>query len=206
MSSESGSTRGDGHLQREKAADRPHSAGDLSREGFSREDFHYHLPDRLIAQKPPSERGSSRLLTIAGGELQHLSFADLPRLLKPDDLLVINDTRVIKARLAAFKDSGGKAEILLERIESQRVALCQVRVSKPLQPGRRLSVAAVDLKVLGRDGQFYLLEFSDPVLDVLEQHGSVPLPPYIQRPASAVDEERYQTVWSSVPGAVAALH
>jgi len=204
MSTESASTRGDGHLQREKGGDRSLSAGDPSRGSFSREDFSYHLPGELIAQKPLGERGSSRLLTIVGGGLQHLTFADLPRLLKPDDLLVVNDTRVIKARLAAIKDSGGQAEILLERIESERIALCQVRVSKPLQPGRRLSVAAVDLKVLGREGQFYRLEFPDPVLEVLEQHGSVPLPPYIERPASAVDEERYQTVWGSVPGAVAA--
>lgn len=178
---------------------------------FRREDFHYGLPGEAIAQHPSRERGASRLLALDGRGVAHLRFADLPGLLAPTDLLVVNDTRVVKARLAAEKDSGGRAEILLERVESECQALCQVRVSKPLKPGRRLLVAGgsadpapLMLEVLGREGQFYRLAFPAPVLDVLEKHGQVPLPPYIARPVETRDEERYQTVWSASPGAVAA--
>ena len=147
---------------------------------FRRDDFDYALPDELIAQHPPAERGGSRLLVVAEDGLQHLDFAELPGLLGAGDLLVVNDTRVIKGRLLAEKDSGGKAEILLERIESERVALCQVRVSKPLKAGRTLAVGGLTLTVRGREGPFYRLEFPESVLAILERHGKLPLPPLLR--------------------------
>jgi len=119
---------------------------------------------------------------------------------------VVNDTRVIRARLPAVKDSGGQAELLVERLfdDAPREALCQVRVSKPLKPGRYLDSPAGRLEVADRDGDFYRLRFPGPVLELLERHGEVPLPPYIERAPEAEDLERYQTVWSRAPGAVAA--
>ncbi len=175
---------------------------------YQRQDFHYELPESLIAQQPAPKRDGSRLLVVQGDSYQDRSFSDLPSLLQPGDLLVVNDTRVLKARLQARKDSGGRAEILLERILDEQTALCQVRVSKPLKTGRTLTVGGGQLEVTGREGQFYRLLFDAPVLDVLETEGSVPLPPYIERdPESGpdvLDEERYQTVWGVAPGAVAA--
>lgn len=168
------------------------------------EDFRYELPGRLIAQSPPARRDASRLLHVAGEGLEHLQFTDFPALLRPGDLLVLNDTRVIKARLHGEKDSGGRAEILVERIESDREALCQVRVSKPLKPGRTLRVGRFELAVKGREGDFYRLAFPGTVTQVLEAAGEVPLPPYIERAPDAADAERYQTVYGARPGAVAA--
>ncbi len=168
-------------------------------------DFHYELPAELIAQYPPDERGTSRLLELTPAGVTHGHFEDVVSLLEPGDLLVINNTRVIKARLYAVKDSGGQAEVLLERLLGEREALCQVRVSKPLKVGRVLSVDGRELTCLGREGQFYRLQSDIPLLDLLEQVGHVPLPPYIERSDQAeLDGERYQTVYSSVPGAVAA--
>jgi S-adenosylmethionine:tRNA ribosyltransferase-isomerase len=169
-----------------------------------KEDFRYELPERLIAQQPSDERGASRLLIVDPYICRHLLFAQLPDQLRAGDLLVVNDTRVIKARLKGEKDSGGQAEILVERIEAEDLALCQVRVSKSLRPGRTLSVGGHVLRVLGRAGEFYRLQFPLPVLVLLEEYGSVPLPPYIRRAAEEVDEVRYQTIWSRRPGAVAA--
>ncbi len=168
------------------------------------EDFHYSLPERLIAQTPPEHRGASRLLRIAAAGAEHLGFADLPALLRPGDLLVLNDTRVIKARLHGEKDSGGQAEILVERIESDVEALCQVRVSKPLKPGRTIQVGRFRLELLERRGEFYLLGFPGSVAAVLEAAGEVPLPPYIERAPEPSDLDRYQTVYAREPGAVAA--
>lgn len=182
-------------------------AGKAMQQTFHREDFHYNLPERLIAQYPTARRGDSRLLVVdanADGGVRHLKFPDLLELLDPGDLLVVNDTRVLKARLQARKDSGGGAEVLLERVLGEFEALCQVRASKPLKVGRCLKTERSTLTVLGREGQFYRLQFSAPVLEVLEAEGSVPLPPYIERGVDAADEERYQTVWSRTPGAVAA--
>jgi S-adenosylmethionine:tRNA ribosyltransferase-isomerase len=175
-----------------------------SERSYVRDDFHYELPDAQIAQYPTQRRDASRLLALDGDAMLDLQFTNLPELLQPGDLLVVNDTRVLKARLEAVKDSGGRAEVLLERILDERTALCQVRVSKPLRPGRSLVIGDRRLTALGREDQFYRLSFDAPVLDVLEAHGSVPLPPYIERGAVAEDEERYQTVWSATPGAVAA--
>jgi S-adenosylmethionine:tRNA ribosyltransferase-isomerase len=168
------------------------------------QDFDYQLPEALIAQEPPAHRDASRLLQITERGCVHGRFTDLPGLLMPGDVLVLNDTRVIKARLLAAKDSGGRAEVLIERITSSREALCQVRVSKPLKPGRFLEVGGLLVQVMGRQGEFYRLAFPEPVLAVLDRFGQVPLPPYIQRPDEAADEERYQTVYGTIPGAEAA--
>ena len=180
-------------------------------------DFDYHLPEQLIAQHPAQERTSSRLLQLADGRALHGAFADLKDILNPGDLLVLNDTRVVKARLQAVKDSGGGAEILLEKVLLPAVdasavasneALCQVRVSKPLKPGRRLLVNDEVIECLGRQGEFYHLRFPQPVFDFLQVFGEMPLPPYIKRDESAygetIDEARYQTVFARHPGAVAA--
>lgn len=169
-----------------------------------KEDFRYDLPEPLIAQHPSGDRGASRLLALDEDRHRHLSFTELPELLRAGDLLVVNDTRVIKARLWGYKDSGGRAEILVERIETDTLALCQVRVSKRLQAGRTLLIGEHVLRVVDKAGEFYRLEFPISVLALLEAHGSVPLPPYIQRAADETDEERYQTIWSQRPGAVAA--
>jgi S-adenosylmethionine:tRNA ribosyltransferase-isomerase len=171
------------------------------------EEFDYALPPELIAQQPSPTRSASRLLWVSGDSLQDRVFSDLPRELHPGDLLVFNDTRVIKARLRGEKASGGRVEVLIERVLSEREALAQVRASKPPRAGSRLLLAGrIDVEVLGREGEFYALRFpADPPLQqVLELHGSVPLPPYIRHAAAAEDERRYQTVYARVAGAVAA--
>ena len=169
-----------------------------------RTDFRFDLPQSLIAQRPLDERSASRLLVLAGDSVRHCRFDDLPDLLGPDDLVVVNDSRVIKARLMAQKDSGGRAEVLVERILDTNRALCQVRVSKPLKPSRCLYLDGHRIDVVNRDGEFYLLDFNAPVAEYLGAHGDVPLPPYIERSPDAKDEDRYQTVYAAVPGAVAA--
>ena len=174
---------------------------------IDRRDFHFDLPNALIAQQPLARRSASRLLVLEGQAVRHCRFEAIVDLLSPEDLLVVNDTRVVKARLQARKDSGGRAEILVERIEAERLALCQVRVSKPLKAGRGLSIAECDFGDIGvvvRQGEFYLLEFPTPVADFLDRYGQVPLPPYIERVADPTDEERYQTVYAAKPGAIAA--
>lgn len=167
-------------------------------------DFDYVLPPHLIAQAPAASRDESRLLIVRSQSLEHARFPAVLRCLRAGDALVLNDTRVVPARLFVQKDSGGRAEILLERVESERVALCQVRVSKALKPGRTLSIGDEHLEVLGREDQFYRLRFPRPVFDVLEHRGEMPLPPYIERAATSADASRYQTVYASASGAVAA--
>ena len=177
-----------------------------------RSDFDYHLPEALIAQVPTPERGASRLLCLDGGSgaIAHRQFRDLPDLLTPDDLLIVNDTRVIAARLFGTKDSGGRVELLLERLLGANVALAQVRASKALVVGRWVdlqgaaSVAPLRVLVGERHDDLYELVFPEPVLDVLERYGHVPLPPYIRRPDSTTDRARYQTLFARQPGAVAA--
>ncbi len=167
-------------------------------------DFDYDLPNELIAQYPATDRRGSRLLLLAD-ELEDRRFADLPALLQPGDLLVFNDTRVIKARLLATKDSGGRVEVLIERVEGERNALAQVRASKSPRAGSRLRFAGgVDAEVTGRDDEFFRLRFSADVLPLLDEFGEVPLPPYLKRSADENDTERYQTVYARDPGAVAA--
>jgi S-adenosylmethionine:tRNA ribosyltransferase-isomerase len=169
-------------------------------------DFDYHLPPELVAQHPAAERTASRLMHVDGpsGAIEDLRFPDIERLIGPGDLLVVNDTRVIKARLHGRKDSGGEVELLVERIESPRVALAQVRASKPPKPGRTILVGDEALQVQGREGEFYRLEFPRDVLALLDERGEVPLPPYITHAPDAGDESRYQTVYARSPGAVAA--
>jgi S-adenosylmethionine:tRNA ribosyltransferase-isomerase len=154
--------------------------------------FDYHLPTELIAQSPPERRGASRLLHLdSTGGLHDRQFADLPSLLNPGDLLVFNDTRVIKARLQGQKDSGGKVEILIERITQPNTALAHVRASKSPKTGSRIHVAdAFWVNMLSRDGELFELEFPGRVLDLLERHGSTPLPPYIEHDAGQEDAER----------------
>ncbi len=167
-------------------------------------DFDYALPDELIARYPAAERRGSRLLEV-GARLADRQFAELPELLGPGDLLVFNDTRVIPARLAAVKDTGGRVEILVERIESECCALAQVRASKsPKKGGRLLLASGEEIVVAGRDDEFFILDFPGPVLALLESAGEVPLPPYLGRDAEPGDTERYQTVYAKDPGAVAA--
>ena len=176
------------------------------------DDFDYLLPPELIAQAPLPERSASRLLVVTpapGAEplLADASIADLPALVRPGDLLVFNDTRVIHARLHGVKDSGGQVEVLIERAIGPHEALAQVRASKSPKTGSRLRLAeAFDVEVLGRVGEFYHLRFpaGENLFTLLERHGKLPLPPYIQRAAGDADESRYQTVFARDPGSVAA--
>lgn len=171
------------------------------------EDFDYSLPPDLIAQFPAPERAASRLLRLAGEGLSDRRFADLPQFLRAGDVLVFNDTRVIKARLYGVKASGGKIEALVERVTGAHEALVQLRASHPPRPGTRLTFdAAVEAEVLERRGDLYLLRFDAGagVHELLEQHGHLPLPPYISHADSEEDAARYQTVYAQHPGAVAA--
>jgi len=169
-------------------------------------EFDYDLPPELIAQHPVAQRSASRLLRLdaRSGALEDLEFSDLPRFVGPGDAVVLNDTRVLKARLAGRKASGGKVELFVERILGAREALALIRASHPPAPGSALSIAEVLVTVEGRDGEIYRVRFSEEVESVLERFGSVPLPPYIKHAPQAGDAERYQTVYASAPGAVAA--
>ncbi len=167
-------------------------------------DFDYDLPDELIAQFPTADRRGSRLLEIGVGISDRL-FSEFPTLLRPGDLLVFNDTRVIKARLAATKETGGRAEILIERLQGERTVLAHVKASKTPKPGSRLLLADnVEVEVLGREGDLFALCFSTDVMPFINEHGEVPLPPYLGRAADDTDTDRYQTVYAKDPGAVAA--
>ena len=169
-------------------------------------DFDFDLPSDLIAQFPPAVRGGSRLLHVeASGALADRWFSDLPALLRPDDLLVINDTRVIKARLFGVKESGGKVELLVERVLGEFEALAFIRASHAPKPGSRIHLAEdVSLDVLARQEDLTQLRFPRPVFEVLQRLGRLPLPPYIEHAPTADDEARYQTVYANEPGAVAA--
>ena len=173
---------------------------------FTLADFDYHLPGELIAQHPAAERRGSRLLHLDGkSQLHDLQFPDLAALVREHDLLVFNDTRVIKARLLGQKATGGKVEVLVERIVEPTRALAHVRASKSPGPGTTLRLAgAFDVQVLGRQGELFDLSFPEPVLDLLDAHGATPLPPYITHSAQTDDDSRYQTVYARQPGAVAA--
>lgn len=170
-------------------------------------DFDFALPPDLIAQVPAAQRSGSRLLHVDGTRRADLAFADLPSLLAPGDLVVLNDTRVIHARVHAAKSTGGKVELLLERITGPREAWVQLRASHPPKPGAVLRLpGGAAARVLERDGRFHRLAF-DVAGDLpawLERHGEVPLPPYIGRDARREDDARYQTVYARAPGAVAA--
>jgi S-adenosylmethionine:tRNA ribosyltransferase-isomerase len=169
-------------------------------------DFDYDLPPALIAQHPAARRTDSRLLHVArDGSLADRRFTDILEALDPGDVLVVNDTRVIKARLRGHKDSGGEVEVLVERVLDSYRALAQVRASKPPKVGRRLRFGSGSgAEVLRRHGEFYELRFDGDVLETLALAGEVPLPPYIAHAPGPEDEPRYQTVYAREPGAVAA--
>jgi len=170
-------------------------------------DFDFDLPQHLIAQHPPAQRGASRLLHVGKGEIADRLFADLPALLRPHDVLVLNDTRVLKARLFGQKETGGQVEVMVERVLDAHEVLAQVRASKTPKPGSRLLLAeAIPVSVLGREGEFFHLRFdaADSVDVLLDRYGKLPLPPYITHAAEGADEERYQTVFAREQGAVAA--
>ena len=171
------------------------------------DDFDYALPDALIARYPKAARRDSRLLVVDAprDRIEDCRFSDFPCWLRPGDLLVFNDTRVIPARLTGHKATGGRVELLIERVLSPTTALVQLRASKAPGAGTRLHFAgdAVATVRARRDG-FYELEFSRAVEPLLEAHGEVPLPPYLERPAEETDKARYQTVYARRRGAVAA--
>jgi S-adenosylmethionine:tRNA ribosyltransferase-isomerase len=177
------------------------------------EDFDFALPPELIAQHPAPERSASRLLDGRGATPVDRRFHELPSLLESGDLLVFNDTRVIKARLYGRKPSGGAVEVLVERVLTNHEVLAHLRASKSPRPGSLLQFAdragadAFEAEVLGRagpDGSLFHLRFPADPFALLEAHGHVPLPPYITHADEADDERRYQTVFAERPGAVAA--
>ena len=172
-------------------------------------DFWYELPAQLIAQRPLKNRSASRLLCLDGntGRIRDRRFFELAVELNPGDLLVLNNTRVIPARLYGAKTTGGRVEVLIERVLDDRDVVAQVRASKPPKPGGRLELeGGVDVDVLKRTGEFYLLRFLGPrpLMEILAAHGHVPLPPYIRRSDEPTDRSSYQTVYAEHPGAVAA--
>ncbi|MCL6269040.1 tRNA preQ1(34) S-adenosylmethionine ribosyltransferase-isomerase QueA [Sansalvadorimonas sp. 2012CJ34-2] len=172
-------------------------------------DFHFELPDELIARYPMPERSASRLLVLDSetGKPVHRTFRDIIDYLKPGDLLVLNNTRVIPARLFGQKETGGKIEVLVERVLDERRVLAHVRSSKSPKPGTRLLLeGGLEAMMVERQDALFLLEFAgeEPVVHQLEQHGHMPLPPYITREDELADRERYQTVYGTEKGAVAA--
>ena len=171
-----------------------------------RQDFSYELPAELIAQAPPTERSAGRLLLLDGatGAIQDSTVRDLPEHLRSGDLLVLNDTRVVAARLIGSKPSGGRVEILLERALAGREALAQLSASKPVRTGLGVLTAGGTVRVLGREAGFWRILLPAPALEFFERFGSVPLPPYIHRAPQPRDRERYQSIFARQPGAVAA--
>ncbi len=170
-------------------------------------EFDFELPPALIAQAPLAERSASRLLRVGQDTLEDLSFKDLPNLLAPGDLLVFNDSRVLHARLYGRKETGGEVEVLIERPLGDHEALAMVRASKSPKPGSRITLMeAFEVEVLGRVGEFFHLRFPHDatVVELIERHGRLPLPPYIDRAAAEADEARYQTVYARHLGSVAA--
>lgn len=172
------------------------------------DDFDYPLPPELIAQVPAPERTASRLLHLHGatGAIADLQFPDIAGLIAPEDVVVLNDTRVIKARMMGRKLTGGRVEVLVERVLSHDEAWAQMRVSHPPAPGAKIVIAETEATVMERQGGFFRLRFEgcDDIFALLERFGAVPLPPYIQHAPDASDEARYQTVYAREPGAVAA--
>jgi len=169
-------------------------------------EFDYALPEALVAQHPAPQRSASRLLHLrADGGLEDLAFAELPARVDARDCLVLNDTRVIRARLAGRKRSGGKIELFVERILGAREALALIRASHAPAAGSELLVGDdIPVQVQGRIGDLYRVRFSSDIEPLLERFGALPLPPYITHSPGAADAERYQTVYAAVPGAVAA--
>lgn len=174
---------------------------------MQRSDFHFELPDELIARYPAAERRGSRLLVLEGQQVTHRQFPDLLDYLRPGDLMVFNNTRVIPARLFGQKETGGKVEVLIERPLDEHRALAHIRSSKSPKAGTRLLLeGGIEVECTGREGALFCLTFlnPEPLLELLEAHGHLPLPPYIDREDQLTDRERYQTVYAQRPGAVAA--
>lgn len=178
---------------------------------MKRQHFHYSLPPSLIAHQPPAERRDSRLLTLDGpsGAVGHARITDLVELIQPGDLMVFNDTRVIPARLFGQKATGGKVEVLVECVTARDRVLAHIRASKSPKPGTTLELEGVGpVTMAARHEALFELVFApaadESVIDLLERHGHMPLPPYIERPDTEADRERYQTVFARHPGAVAA--
>jgi S-adenosylmethionine:tRNA ribosyltransferase-isomerase len=171
-----------------------------------RKDFSYELPEELIAQAPLPERSASRMLVLDGtsGALTDSAVRELPRFLEPGDLLVLNDTRVVAARLVGVKPSGGRVEILLERALAGNEALAQLSASKPIRAGLEVDTAGGTVRVLVREGELWRIALPAPTLEFFERFGAVPLPPYIRRAPEPGDRERYQSLFAREPGAVAA--
>ena len=168
-------------------------------------EFDYELPAELIAQHPASHRTASRLLHVdSRGALRDLDFADLPQLVDARDAVVLNDTRVIRARLRGRKPSGGQVELFVERILGEHEALALMRAGHSPKQGTVVEIGDAKAMVEGREGELYRVRFSENVERLLERHGSIPLPPYITHAPTSEDAERYQTVYAANPGAVAA--
>ncbi|CAM3792123.1 MULTISPECIES: tRNA preQ1(34) S-adenosylmethionine ribosyltransferase-isomerase QueA [Pseudoalteromonas] len=172
-------------------------------------DFSFDLPDELIARHPMKERSSSRLLTLNGnsGEIEHKVFRDILALINPEDLIIFNNTKVIPARMFGQKASGGKLEVLVERVVDERTVLAHVRASKSPKPGTKIELEGqANAEMVQRHGELFELRFEgeENVLAILDKIGHMPLPPYIDRPDDEEDKERYQTVYGEKPGAVAA--
>ncbi len=171
-------------------------------------DFHFELPENLIAQTPLATRSASRLLVQNNANIEHRQFLELPDLLRQGDHLVFNDTKVIPARLFGEKPTGGKLELLIERITDANRVLTKIRSSKAMKTDAPFRVAGVGARVLGRKDDLFDVEFDLPegqsIDEMIERHGTLPLPPYIERQPDKIDAERYQTVYASKPGAVAA--
>ncbi|MGZ5201289.1 MAG: tRNA preQ1(34) S-adenosylmethionine ribosyltransferase-isomerase QueA [Telluria sp.] len=172
---------------------------------YTLSDFDFNLPPERIAQFPLPDRSASRLLQLDGAQITDRHFADIVDQFQPGDLLVMNNTRVLKARFFGVKETGGQVEVLVERVLDDRTVLAQVRASKSPKAGTKIRLAdAFDVTTGERAGEFFTLKFEGDVFDLIEAHGSLPLPPYIDHSASEFDEQRYQTVYSKEPGAVAA--
>jgi S-adenosylmethionine:tRNA ribosyltransferase-isomerase len=171
-----------------------------------RTDFTYDLPPELIAQTPPAERSAGRMLVLdrETGGIRDRRVRELPDFLAPGDLLVLNDTRVVAARVFGTKPSGGRVELLLERAVGEYEALVQVRASKPTRDGVEISTPGGGVQVLAREDDLWRVRLPEPALDFFDRWGQVPLPPYILRPARELDQQRYQTVFARERGAVAA--
>jgi len=172
---------------------------------YTLSDFDFDLPTELIAQVPLPERAASRLLKVGDTQCEDRMFSELPSFLQGGDVLVFNDTKVLNARFYGVKPSGGKVEVLVERMLDARTVLAQVRASKSPLPGTGLRLAdSFDVSVGERSGEFFVLHFPSDAIELIDRYGQLPLPPYIQHAADATDAQRYQTVYAKHPGAVAA--
>lgn len=178
-------------------------------------DFNFELPDHLIARYPLQSRSSSRLLHLnADGQYQDHLFADILELFNSGDLMILNDTKVMKARLKGKRATGGAVEVLVERMQDQFIAHCHIKASNSPKAGAELFIGADEVKVTvqGRHENLFIVEFSQPILTVLDRYGQLPIPPYFNREAEAIDTERYQTVFhdpeklASVAAPTASLH